>query len=142
MKHVFARPARDSDIEKFVEWCGQNPSFDRRVLEYKTTSTFCAYDSDGVLAFMPMQQPLCMEAMSFRPGITDSQKAIAMKELTHLLIATCHAKGAGEVIFLGSNEHTNAYAVRQGFSELPWKLYRVRLSDLEGIAEEKRCAAI
>jgi len=133
MKHIFARSAEDRDIPKFVEWSGQNPSFDIRVLEYATTSTLCAYDSDGVIAFMPMQQPLCMEAISFRPGINESQKALAMKELTHLLISTAHAKGAGEVIFLGSNERTNAYAVRQGFKELPWKLYRARLTDLEGI---------
>jgi len=136
MKHIFARPAEDRDIPKFAEWAGQNPHFDNNVLTYPTTSTLCAYDSDGAMAFMPAQQPLCMEAISFRPGISDNQKALAMKELTHLLIAMCHAKGAGEVIFLGSNEQTNAYAEKQGFKELPWKLYRARVSELEGITCE------
>lgn len=142
MKHIFARAAEERDVTKFAEWSMQNPAFDINVLSYPTTATLCAYDSDGVIAFLPVQQPLCMEAMTFRPGISDSQKALAMKELTHLLIATCHAKGAGEIIFLGSNPATNEYAVRQGFEMLPWKVYRARLTDLEGIHRESPCESI
>lgn len=140
MRQIFARQAVPRDAEKFAEWAGQNPNFDRRVLEYPTTFTLAAFDSDGTIAFLPVQQPFCMEAVAFRPGISDSQKALAMKELTHLLIATCHAKGAGEIIFLGTNEGTNAFAEHQGFHELPWRVYRVRVAELEG-QEALLCAA-
>ncbi len=133
MKQIFVRTAEPKDSGTFAAWADQNPSFDRKILELATTFTLCAYDDSGVMAFLPVQQPFYMEAMSFRPGASEFEKALAMKELTHALITFCHQKGAGEIYFMGSNEHTNAFAERQGFTALPWKAYRVRLSELEGL---------
>lgn len=133
MKHIYVRTAEPRDAEKFAEWADQNPAFDARALKYASTFTLCAYDDSGVVAFLPVQQPFYMEAMSFKPSLSESEKALAMKELTHALITFCHQKGAGEIYFMGSNEHTNEFARRQAFTELPWKAYRVTLHELEGL---------
>jgi hypothetical protein len=133
MKHIYVRTAEPRDSGPFAEWAGQNPALDIRALKYPGSFTLCAYDETGVLCFLPVQQPFYMEAMSFRPDLSESEKALAMKELTHALITFCHQKGAGEIYFMGSNEHTNEFAKRQAFTELPWKTYRVKLNDLEGL---------
>jgi hypothetical protein len=136
MKQIFVRTAGPDDADKFANWAAQNPAMDARSLVYPSSFTLVAYDDSGPLSFLPVQQPFYMEAMSFRPDATESEKALAMKELTHALITFCHQKGAGEIYFMGSNEHTNAFAERQGFSELPWRTFRVRLHELEGLNEK------
>lgn len=133
MKHIYVRTAEPRDSEMFAEWADQNPAFDARALRYSSSFTLCAYDENGAMSFLPVQQPFYMEAMSFRPGLAESDKGLAMKELTHALITFCHQKGAGEIYFMGSNEHTNEFAKRQAFTELPWEAYRVKLTDLEGL---------
>lgn len=132
MKHVYVRAATEEDIPKFVEWSGQNPHFDAAVMGYPSTFTLVAYDGNGPLAFMPVQQPFYMEAISFKPDSSDFEKALAMKELTHALITYCHAKGSGEIYFVGTNEGTNKFAASQAFEEMPFKVYRVKLHQLEG----------
>lgn len=132
MKHVYVRAATEEDIPKFVEWSGQNPHFDPAVMGYPSTFTLLAYDASGPMVFLPTQQPFYMEAMTFRPGLTDFDKALAMKELTHALITYCHARGAGEIYFVGTNEGTNKYAQNQAFEEMPFKVYRIKLHELEG----------
>jgi hypothetical protein len=133
VKQIFVRTAEPRDADTFATWAAQNPALDARSLVYPSSFTLVAYDDSGPLSFLPVQQPFYMEAMSFRPEATEFEKALAMKELTHALITFCHQKGAGEIYFMGSNEHTNAFAERQGFTALPWKAYRVKLSELEGL---------
>jgi hypothetical protein len=133
MKHIFVRPAEERDIPQFKEWSNQNPNFDARSAAYPSSIVLAAYDARGAIAFLPVQQPFYMEAMSFRPDATEFEKGLAMKELTHALITASHARGVGEVYFLGSNKETNNFAEKQGFEELPWRAYRIKLNKLEGL---------
>jgi hypothetical protein len=73
-----------------------------------------------------------LETLAFRPGATHRQKTIAIRELTHNAIAQASLKGAGEVYFIATDPGTNDLAESEMFEELPWKLYRTKLKDLEG----------
>ena len=118
MKHVFVRPARQEDFPNLVRWSESNPAWDPKVFTYPTTITLAAFSDTGVIAYMPVEQPLVMDAVAFHPLATDCQKAAAMKELTHALVTQAYVKGAGEILFRGSDEGTNAFAEAHGFTRL------------------------
>ena len=131
MNQIFVRPYRTADLEKLVAWGSANPAWDAKVLNYSSSFALAAFNNAGTLGFLPVQRPLVMEAIGFHPLATDPQKALVMKELTHALILQAYILGAGEIIFLGSNEGTNEFAQRQGFKRLDMSVYRVRVGDLE-----------
>lgn len=133
MNQIYVRPAEQRDAASYAEWCKSNPHFDSSVLTYPATQTLAAYNQSGAIAFMPLAHPVCMDAIAFRPGLLDAEKALAMKELTKTAVFLAHSSGAGEVMFLGSNEGTNQFARNHIFEELPWKVYRVRVRTLESL---------
>jgi hypothetical protein len=131
MKQIFVRTMRDQDLKTLALWAGGNPAWDGRIYSYAGTFTLCAFNGAEVIAFMPVQQPLVMEAIAFHPLCTDSQKALAMKEFTHSLITQAYAVNKGEIYFLGSDEATNKFAEHQGFKKIDWPVYRTVLAELE-----------
>lgn len=80
---------------------------------------------------MPMQCPLVMDSLASRPGASKSEIASALKELTQEFVTQAHIRGSGEILFLGSEEGTDRLATNQLFEELPYKVYRLRVKDLE-----------
>lgn len=132
-KPIFVRPARAEDNEIFLEWSRNTPSngFDTEVARYKSTITWCAYDKFGPLAFMPVQVPLMMESIASRPGASKLEIAQALKELIQQCITQAHIQGAGEILFFGSENGTNALAENQIFEKLDYTVYRLKVKDLE-----------
>lgn len=132
-RHLFVRPAQQSDAELFLEWSRQNPhnGFDPEVAKYPSTITWCVYDKHGPLAFMPMQCPLMMESLASRPGASKQEIAESLKELTQEFVTQAHVRGAGEIYFLGTDEGTDNMATNQIFERVPYTVYRLRIKDLQ-----------
>jgi hypothetical protein len=134
-KLVFVRPVRPEDTKKFVDWSLETPNneFDPEVAKYPSTIVLCAYDKDGALAYQPVQQAFIMDSFASRPGASKLQVATAMKEIFQGLVTQAHIKGVGEIYYLGTEPGTNHMAANQEvFEELPWKIYRAKLKNLEG----------
>ena len=132
--HIFVRPAKAEDTQKFVDWSLENPNngFDPEVAKRSTTLVLAAYDKTGVLAYQPVQQVFMLEALAPRPGEDKLRIAAAMKEFTQAIVTQCHLKDIGEVYFLGTDAGTDAMATNHAFEKLPYSVYRMRVSDLEG----------
>jgi hypothetical protein len=132
-RHLYTRPARVGDGETFLEWSRNNPNngFDPDVAKYPSTITWVVYDKFGPLAMMPMQCPLMMESIATRPGASKLEIAEAMKELTQQFVTQAHSRGAGEIYFLGTDEGTDSMATNQIFEPLTYKVYRLKIKDLE-----------
>lgn len=132
-KHLFVRPAVAEDGKQFFEWSSNTPNngFDPQVAAYPSTITWVVYDESGPLAYMPMQCPLVMDSLATRPGASKSEIAAALKELTQQFVTQAHIRGAGEILFLGTEEGTDKMAQNQLFEELPYKVYRLRIKDLQ-----------
>lgn len=130
--HVYVRPATKADSEQFMEWSRSNPDngFDPAVAAYPSTITWVVYDRFGPLAYMPMQCPLMMESIAYRPGASRAEIATAMKEFTQQFVTQAHIRGSGEIYFLGSEEGTDNMASNQIFEKLPFTVYRLRIKDL------------
>lgn len=128
---TFIRPARKGDGEAFLEWSRDIPGFDPEVAYHPGIPTVAAYNKQRVVAFMPINQPFFMETIAFNPEATSMEKASAMSELVKFLVSQCYIKGVPEVYFLGTDDMTDKFALNHVFEQLPYKLYRVKVSDLE-----------
>ena len=133
MKHTFVRPARPADAHEAVEWMLKtaNNEFDPEVVKFPTTVTWCAYTQDGPVAYLPVQQPFMADALGSRPGADYNEVAAALKELMHNLVSQAHIKGVGEIYFLTKDEATARFAENHHFEEIPYRLFRVKMADLE-----------
>jgi hypothetical protein len=132
--HVFVRPAKPEDTQKFVDWSLENPSngFDPEVARRSTTLVLTAYDKTGVIAYQPVQQVFMLESLATRPGEDKLRVAAAMKEFTQAVVTQCHLKDIGEVYFLATEEGTNTMAANHTFEEVPMRVFRMKVADLEG----------
>jgi len=133
-RHIFVRPARPEDTKKFIDWSLETPNngFDPEVAKYPSTFVLCAYDKDGPLAYMPVQQVFMMDSVAGKPGASRMQIASALKEFTQALVTQAHVKGVGEIYFLATEDGTNKMAENQLFEELPYRAYRIKVAELEG----------
>lgn len=134
-KNIFVRPAKADEAKLFLEWARANEAksaFDPTVPAYKSTFTLCAFDEHGPVLFMPVQQPFMLESLAVRPGATEHEIALAVREIFQECVTQGFVKGIGEIYFACSDGDTGEFAENQtAFEPLPWKFYRLKLADLE-----------
>lgn len=133
MNRVWVRPIKPEESKIFLDWSLENKEkneFDPQVPLYPSSTTWCAYDKDGPLAYQTLQRPVMLESLAPRPGSSPIQISSSLKELTKNAVTFSHTVGAGEIYFLGSDDSTNKFACNKIFEELPYKVYRCRLSEL------------
>jgi hypothetical protein len=68
-----------------------------------------------------------MESVASRPGAEKIDIAMALKEFTQNCVTQAHITGAGEILFLGSEQGTNEMAANHLFEEAPYKVYRLKV---------------
>lgn len=139
MRHIFVRPARAAEAQRFLEWSVATPNnlFDKDVASYPSTKTLCAYNKQGPVLYVPRQQVFFLESLAINPEASEIDIAAALKEITQNVVSEAHEKGVGEIYFLCRDEATLEFAKRQCFEELPWRLCRIRLKDLECESAQK-----
>jgi hypothetical protein len=72
-----------------------------------------------------------MDSLATRPGATRLEIAEALKELTQQFVTQAHIRGAGEILFMSTEEGTDHMAENQIFERLPYAVYRLKIKDLE-----------
>jgi hypothetical protein len=135
MNRVYVRPIQPDEATTFFSWAVENADkseFDPAVALFPSSSTWCAYDKTGPLAYQTLQQPIMLESLAPRPGLSPVQISLCLKELTKNAITQGSIKGAGEIYFLGMDEDTNQFAENHIFEEVNMKIFRLKLADLEG----------
>ena len=114
-------------------WAEENADkneFDPAVALFPSSTTWCAYDKDGPLAYQTLQQPIMLESLAPRPGLTPVQVASCLKELTQNAVTFAHSRGSGEIYFLASDDSTAEFAANHIFEKVDMSVYRVKLADL------------
>lgn len=132
-KPIFVRMIRPEESKMFIDWALENSSanaFDPDVPAFPSSRTWCAFDSDGPVAFQTAQQPMMLESLAPRPGSSKLQIASALRELTQNAVTQASIIGIGEIYFLGSSDDTNKFAANHVFEEVPMKIFRLKLKDL------------
>lgn len=132
-RHVFVRPVRKEDTEKFIEWSKstKNNLFDPMAGLYPTSFTICAYNENGPITYVPVQHPYFLEHLAINPNADKIDIAVSLKELTQFVVSQAHIKGVGEIYFLCKEKSTADFAKAQCFEEMPYRMFRLKISDLE-----------
>ncbi len=132
MEHVLVRRADQEEIDellpRFLETTPDGSLFDHDVLAHPSTFVLAAFNRSGALAFLPVQQPLMLENLIFRPGLSTGETAAAITRLTEHAVEECYLRDAGEAYFLCREPSTLKFAERHGFIPLPQKLQVRRLN--------------
>jgi hypothetical protein len=102
--------------------------YDPDILEHASTFVVGARTVGARLAYLPVQQPLFLENLIFRPELSISEKARAMTKLAEFSISECYRRDAGEIYFLCRDESTIQFAERHHFTPLPAGLVVRRLN--------------
>jgi len=97
-------------------------------MEHESSFLLMAFNTSGPLAYMPVQQPLMLENLIFRPGLTVGETAQAISRLAEHAIEEAYTRDAGEAYFLCREKSTLKFAERHLFRELPAGLLVRRLN--------------
>lgn len=120
--------------EEMLEWRKSTLDgelFDLDVLAHESTFTIGARLGKERIAYLPVQQPLMLENLIFKPGLTESFKARAMTKLAEFAVSEAYRRDVGELYFLCCDQSTLAHADRHHFITLPGGLVVRRLTLLE-----------
>ena len=130
---IFVRPVRPSDAPTFTRWSLETNGnlFDPDVAKYPSTTVWAAFNKKGTVAFLPVQRPLMLDSLAINPEADKGDVGMALKELTQNAVTQAHAQGAGEIYFLCKDESTMEIAKRHAYEEMPWRLFRIKLKNLE-----------
>jgi hypothetical protein len=121
----FARTTRDGDL------------IDLDVFNHESTFVLEAFGKGGTQGFAPVAQPLMIEHLIFRPGLTRAQTGQAIVRLAEHVIEEAYRRDVGDVYFLGHDESTCEFAELYGFKEVsklaePLRCYRMNLLETYG----------
>lgn len=108
------------------------PGLDAEVLAYPATVILVAEDGKDKI-YLPVQTCFFMETLGYQDA-NDTALALAMKQFTSILVWEMGEKGTGEMYFLGNNEKTNAFALNNGFEEVPYKVFRLKRQRPQSLA--------
>lgn len=133
---MFVRPARPEDVENFITWSMNTKDnlFDPDTTNYPSTAVLCAFNEHGPIVYCPIQHPFFMEHLAIKPGASPIDVAVALKAITDAVVTQAYLKGVGEIYFLCKDESTINFA-KTIYEELPWKIFRLKLKNLEGTNE-------
>ena len=81
MKPIFIRAMRPAEVDKFADWSQANQeknAFDPGVMTTRSTMFTTAFDKEGPVAFMPIQQVYVLDSFAPKPGSSVGQNAAAL----------------------------------------------------------------
>ena len=138
MEHLVVKLAPD-ETDTAALWAGQTLDgdlLDLDVFAHQSTFLLSARASGvGRVAYLPVQQPLMLENLIFRPGLSNSDRARAITRLAEYAIGEAYRRDVGELYFLCREPSTCAFAERHKFKPLPQELKVYRLNLLETFGE-------
>lgn len=110
---------------------------DLDIFNHSSTFTLEAFGRYGAQAFCPIQQPLMMENLIFRPGLNRAETAQAIVRLAEHTVEEAYRRDAGEIYFLCRDESTSKFAEGYGFKDVaklatPLRCYRMNLLETFG----------
>ena len=125
-------------LREFAQTTLDGDLIDLDVFKHDSTFTLEAFGKDGAHGFSPIAQPLMIEHLIFRPGLSIAETGQAIVRLAEHVIEEAYRRDVGDVYFLGHDESTCKFAERYGFKELskletPLRCYRMNLLETFGV---------
>lgn len=131
MRNINVRDVTPDDAQKFIEYeMGTAGNlFDPEAGLYPSSFTLCAENKQGPVVFMPAQQPLMLESLGISPEADKVDILISLRKLFRQMVEIAKHRGCGEIYLGCSDESTVALIKRDGFEEVPFTMYRLKIKD-------------
>ena len=140
MERLLVRPHQDmpEKLWSFASTTRDGELLDLDIFNHSSTFTLEAFGKDGSHAFCPIQQPLMMENLIFRPDLSATETGQAIMRLAEHAVEEAYRRDVGEVYFLCRDRSTEVFAERYGFKdvaklETPLRCYRMNLLETFGV---------
>lgn len=139
MKRLLVKPRPDcpEQLLEFARTTRDGNLIDLDVFNHASTFVLEAFGKDGTHGFSPIAQPLMIEHLIFRPGMSVAETGQAIVRLAEHAVEEAYRRDVGDVYFLGHDESTCQFAEGYGFLELskldpPLRCYRMNLRETFG----------
>lgn len=141
MERLLVKLLRDSaapdKLLEFAKTTTDGDLIDLDVFKHDSTFVLEAFGRDGTHGFAPIAQPLMIEHLIFRPGLSIAETGQAIARLAEHAVEEAFRRDVGDVYFLGHEETTCRFAERYGFVEVsklpdPLRCYRMNLLETFG----------
>jgi hypothetical protein len=123
--------AEKAEMQDWLRTTLDGDLFDHDVLAHASTFIVNARSNKERLAYLPIQQPLMLENLIFRPMMSATDKARVIAKLAEFAVSEAYRRDAGELYFLCRDQSTVEFAERHLFKPLPEGLTVRRLNLLE-----------
>jgi hypothetical protein len=139
--HVIVKPIPGkAEIDQIADWAESTPDgglLDLDIFDHDSTFVLSALSQEnGRMSYLPVQQPLMLENLIFRPGLSDRERALAITRMTEHAISEAYRRDVGELYFLCRHPETCAFAERHKFVDIGAKFglktYRLNLRETFG----------
>jgi hypothetical protein len=100
---------------------------DPEVLLYPATTTLKATKDGKPVVFMPVQRVHMLESLGIVDGASETDVALALKELVQIVRFEAKSCGEGELYMFCREESTRKFAEHNGFELVNIPAYRMKL---------------
>ena len=111
---------RSDDFPEMADWMSKlshRNNIDTAIFNYPATETLKASNGKGLL-YMPFQKTFMLESLAFNPEATNTEKALALREIMSVVTWEARNKGIGEIYFLCSDLETQTFVEHHGFEPM------------------------
>lgn len=137
VKLLEQRGAAPDKLLEFAQTTRDGNLIDLDVFRHDSTFTLEGFTRAGTQCYAPIAQPLMIEHLIFRPGLSIAETGQAIARLAEHAVEEAFRRDIGDVLFLGHDETTCKFAERYGFVEVsklpdPLRCYRMNLLETFG----------
>ena len=99
--------------------------FDPEVTRHKSTINIAAGTAKKRILYIPVQTVFMLESLASNPEATNFEIATGYRTVIQAVQTLAQERHIGEIYFCGTNEKTNTFAQKHGFTPVSWVVYKL-----------------
>lgn len=119
------------DAQLLVEYLGKTPQNlnDPEVFFYPNTQVLKSSRKGKVIAFLPAQLTVTLDAFAINPEATRREIAMSFHDLFASYVQLARERGVREINFFCANPETADFAAQHGIEEVKQRLFRYKIPE-------------
>lgn len=134
---IYTRLMKPEEKTLLAKWLYENRhknNFDPTPFLKDQVTVYVAYDSTGILFFLPVRTIWIWDSLAPRPDLPETKSAQCLKALQQLLVFEASQNNVGEFFFKASEESVPAFAKNYGWDEAK-NMHSFNVNKLEPVKE-------
>lgn len=140
-EQVWIRPFKEgADGKLLVEWLyagREGNRFDPEAFSSRQMKVYVAFDSSGVVGFVPVLNGNQVESLAFRPGLPPVTQAKAFRAWQAVFVHESFANGTQDAFFVTFDERVLEFSAKYGWKKVVVPMMNLHFAGLEGSPHEE-----